>query len=67
MNMMTRVPVQPRTEEDPLDALFDTMFQPMNANGVYARTGAYESVVEAMAALIPRSARPTRRSSGSRR
>ncbi len=52
MNMMTRVPVQPRTEEDPLDALFDTMFQPMNANGVYARTGAYESVVEAMAALI---------------
>ncbi len=52
MNMMTRVPVQPKPTEDPLDALFDTMFQPMNANGVYARTGAYEGVVEAMAALI---------------
>ncbi len=52
MNMMTRVPVQPKPAEDPLDALFDTMFQPMNANGVYARTGAYEGVVEAMVALI---------------
>ena len=52
MNMMTRVPVQPKPVEDPLDALFDTMFQPMNANGVYARTGAYEAIVEAMAALI---------------
>ncbi len=39
MNMMTRVPVQPKPAEDPLDALFDTMFKPMNANGVYARTG----------------------------
>lgn len=37
---------------DPLDSLFDAMFKPMNAQGVYARTGAYESVVEALAAFI---------------
>nr|WP_137830729.1 amino acid--[acyl-carrier-protein] ligase [Methylobacterium sp. L1A1] len=37
---------------DPLDSLFDAMFKPMNALGVYARTGAYESVVEALAAFI---------------
>ena len=37
---------------DPLDAFFDAMFRPMNAQGVYARTGAYESVVEALSALI---------------
>jgi seryl-tRNA synthetase len=52
MNMMTPVAKQANTDADPLDALFDTMFQPMNAQGVYARTGAYEAVVEAMAALI---------------
>ena len=51
MNMMT--PWQAgNPETDPLDALFDTMFQPMNAQGVYARTGVYEAVVEAMVALI---------------
>ena len=38
--------------QDPLDTLFDAMFRPMNAQGVYARTGAYEAVVEALAALI---------------
>lgn len=52
MNMMTRPPDQAEREADPLDALFDTMFRPMNARGVYARTGAYEAVVEALAALI---------------
>ncbi len=67
MNMMTRVPVQPKPAEDPLDALFDTMFQPMNANGVYARTGAYEGVVEAMVALISSKRETGPRSSASRR
>ncbi len=52
MNMMTPVAKQANPETDPLDALFDTMFQPMNAQGVYARTGVYEAVVEAMVALI---------------
>ena len=42
---------------DPLDALFDAMFKPMNAQGVYARTGAYESVVEALAAPVLRELR----------
>jgi len=52
MNMnVGRAPASPPAE-DPLDALFDTMFRPMDAQGVYARTGAYESVVEALVALI---------------
>ncbi|MEA1834498.1 amino acid--[acyl-carrier-protein] ligase [Methylobacterium durans] len=52
MNMKVMdVPAAP-PKQDPLDALFDAMFRPMNAQGVYARTGAYESVVEALAALI---------------
>ncbi|KQP34746.1 hypothetical protein ASF27_03630 [Methylobacterium sp. Leaf102] len=46
-----RAPASPPAT-DPLDALFDTMFRPMDAQGVYARTGAYESVVEALTALI---------------
>ncbi|WP_082502951.1 amino acid--[acyl-carrier-protein] ligase [Methylobacterium sp. Leaf100] len=52
MNMnVGRAPASPPAT-DPLDALFDTMFRPMDAQGVYARTGAYESVVEALTALI---------------
>ena len=38
----------------PLDELFDGLFAPMGADGVYARTGRYEDVVEALAALISR-------------
>jgi seryl-tRNA synthetase len=37
---------------DPLDRLFGPLFKPMNVEGVYARSGMYESVVEALAALI---------------
>lgn len=52
MNMkVMNVPASPPAT-DPLDAFFEAMFRPMNAQGVYARTGAYESVVEALAALI---------------
>lgn len=50
MNVMN-APASPPAQ-DPLDKLFDAMFRPMNAQGVYARTGAYESVVEGLAALI---------------
>jgi seryl-tRNA synthetase len=38
--------------EDRLARLFDTLFLPTGVDGVYGRTGAYESVVEALAALI---------------
>ena len=31
-----------------------TLFHPTGVDGVYARTGAYEGVVEALAALISR-------------
>ena len=40
------------------DRLFDCLFRPMNAEGVYARTGHYEDVVEALAALITRHREP---------
>ncbi|TGD99419.1 amino acid--[acyl-carrier-protein] ligase [Methylobacterium nonmethylotrophicum] len=54
MNMqVVNLPSQPKGT-DPLDALFDAMFRPMAAQGVYARTGAYEAVVEGLAALISR-------------
>lgn len=53
MNMMTPIaPPVDRPATDPLDRLFDGLFRPMEADGVYARTGAYEAVVEALARLI---------------
>jgi len=39
-------------EPDRLDRLAETLFHPTGVDGVYGRTGAYESVVEALAALI---------------
>ena len=52
MNMhLVNAPASPLAQ-DPLDRLFDAMFRPMAAQGVYARTGAYESVVEGLAGLI---------------
>ena len=39
---------------DPLAGLAAVLFRPMGADGVYARTGAYEEVVDALAALITR-------------
>jgi seryl-tRNA synthetase len=40
------------TTDSTMDGLFDRLFQPMQADGVYARTGHYERVVEALAAAI---------------
>jgi seryl-tRNA synthetase len=37
-----------------LDALASRLFQPSGVDGVYGRTGSYENVVEALAALISR-------------
>jgi seryl-tRNA synthetase len=42
---------QPKTSPD---VLFDALFRPMGIDGVYGRTGRYEEVVEALAALISR-------------
>jgi seryl-tRNA synthetase len=52
MNMTVLNAPAPPPAQDPLDALFDVLFRPMATAGVYARTGAYEGVVEALAALI---------------
>jgi len=40
------------TPADPLDPLAEKLFHKMGADGVYARTGLYEGVVEKMTALI---------------
>ncbi|ACL59290.1 amino acid--[acyl-carrier-protein] ligase [Methylobacterium nodulans] len=52
MTMNWRKPALPAV--DALDSLFDGLFRPMGAEGVYARTGRYEAVVEALQALISR-------------
>ena len=47
--------------DQPIDRLADlaeTLFRPMGADGVYARTGLYEGVVDALAALITRHRHP---------
>ncbi len=44
----------PAPEADALDHLFDRLFHPMGADGIYARTALYEGLVEKMAALITR-------------
>lgn len=41
-------------EEDRLARLAESLFHPTGVDGVYGRTGAYEGVVEALAALISR-------------
>jgi seryl-tRNA synthetase len=41
-------------EPDHLDGLAAQIFKPSGVDGVYGRTGAYESVIEALAALISR-------------
>jgi seryl-tRNA synthetase len=51
---MTVVPKtfgQPKTSPE---VLLDILFRPMGVDGVYGRTGRYEAVVEALAALISR-------------
>jgi seryl-tRNA synthetase len=41
-------------EPEHLDGMVSSLFTPSGVDGVYGRTGAYESVVEALAALIGR-------------
>jgi seryl-tRNA synthetase len=52
MTMMMRRPAP--TGVDPQPALLDTLFRPMGADGVYARTQLYEDVVERLTAMITR-------------
>jgi seryl-tRNA synthetase len=42
------------SEPDRLDRLAQSLFHPTGVDGVYGRTGAYEGVVEALAALLSR-------------
>jgi seryl-tRNA synthetase len=44
--------------QDRLVDLAETLFRPMGADGVYARTGLYEGVVDALTALITRHRHP---------
>jgi len=55
MNVAFKAPVE---ERDPLDAIADALFRPMGADGVYARTGLYERVVEGLAGLISHQREP---------
>ena len=55
---MTIVPKtfgQPRV---PPEVLLENLFRPMGTDGVYGRTGRYESIVEALAALISKHREP---------
>ncbi len=47
-------PLPMQTQAERADALKDVLFRPMGVDGVYARTAAYESVIEALATLISR-------------
>ena len=50
MSVMSKI--APRASE--MEALKETLFRPTGVDGVYARTGLYEDVVDALAALISR-------------
>jgi hypothetical protein len=55
MNIAFKAPVEAR---DPLDAIAHALFRPMGADGVYARSGLYEQVVEGLGTLITRHREP---------
>jgi seryl-tRNA synthetase len=55
MNIAFRSPIE---QQDPLDAIADTLFEPMGIDGVYARTAKFERVVEGLAKLITRHREP---------
>src|SRR5580704_18468787 len=53
MTLTTKIPHH-HFEPDHLDGIARHLFTPSGVDGVYGRTGAYESVIEALAALITR-------------
>ena len=46
------------SRKDRLELLAETLFRPMGADGVYARTGLHEGVVDALTAMITRYRHP---------
>jgi seryl-tRNA synthetase len=55
MNVAFKAPIDTR---DALGAIGATLFRPMGADGVYARTALYEQVVDCLSALISRHRAP---------
>jgi seryl-tRNA synthetase len=55
MNIAFRAPVEPRDE---LSEVARALLRPLGVDGVYARTGSYEHVVEGLAGLISRQREP---------
>jgi seryl-tRNA synthetase len=53
MTLTTKI-AHPHFEPDHLDGVARHLFKPSGVDGVYGRTGEYESVIEALAALITR-------------
>lgn len=49
MNIAFKNPIE---QSDPLDAIAEALFQPMGADGVYARSALFETVVDGLAKLI---------------
>src|SRR5437016_4189427 len=49
MNIAVKTPTE---EKDPLDSIADALFRPMGADGVYARTALFETVVDGLSGLI---------------
>src|SRR5579863_616426 len=55
---MTIVPKTFGQPATPPEVLLETLFRPMGVDGVYGRSGRYEGVVEALAAMISRHREP---------
>jgi seryl-tRNA synthetase len=55
MTMVPRTFGEPKTSPE---TLLNTLFRPMGVDGVYGRSGGYEAIVEALAALISRHREP---------
>jgi seryl-tRNA synthetase len=55
MNIAFKAPLD---FKDPLAALGAELFRPMNADGVYARTGLFEQVIDGLSGLISRQREP---------
>src|SRR5579863_928438 len=55
---MTIVPKTFGQPATPPEVLLETLFRPMGVDGVYGRTGRYEGIVEALAALISKHREP---------
>jgi seryl-tRNA synthetase len=55
---MTPTTTSPEQAADPLAPIADALFRPLGSDGVYARTGLYEEVLERLAAFITEQREP---------